>query len=299
MTSDADATARAYLLGELSGDGEAAIEQALLVDRDLLDLVRQVEHDLVDDYLAGSLATMDRDRFERYYLASAPHRNRVAVARVLFKQGDALRRSITAHEIGDSEPRAQADGSAGWLSRIAQALGPRPATFAWVGAVAVVLLAAIWALVPWSATDRTTTPRVAGTPAPPERPATPPEEPRHPSEPTIEPARMALVLPAIITRSRTQTTRLVAPEGVTLVDLLLEGTAPGLANAAAEIVTADGVVVWSGSSASPSSSHASSPHVAVVTVPAERLRPDDYILTITDRNAQVLGRYVFRVSSAQ
>jgi hypothetical protein len=299
MTSDPDATARAYLLGELSDEGEAAIEQALLVDRDLLALVHQVEHDLVDDYVAGSLATEDRDRFEQYYLASAPHRSRVAVARALFEHGDAIERAVTAREDRESGPRAAARSDAGWLSRTAQTLGLRPVIVAWIGAVVIAAVAATWVLAPWRDTDRATLPRAADTPATPGGATTPPTEGPQPARPTTEPARIGLVLPAIITRSRTQTPRLVVPEGVAFVDLLLEGSTPRLANAAAELVTADGDVVWSGSSAPPSSSQASSPLVATVTVPAERLRPDDYILTLSDRNAQVLGRYVFRVSSAQ
>lgn len=301
MTSDTDATARAYLLGELSDEGEEAIEQALLVDRDLLDLVHEVEHDLVDDYVAGSLAAADRDRFERYYLASAAHRSRVAVARALFEHGDAVERGVTAREDAESGPRAATSSDAGRLARGVQVFGLRPMMLAWVGAVAVVVMGAIWVLAPWRAADRAASPRVADVPATPGGTTTPipPEERRQPAGPTIEPARIALVLPAIVTRSRTQTPRLVVPEGVAFVDLLLEGSTSGLARAAAELVTADGAVVWSGSSAPPSSSRASSPHVAMVTVPAERLRPDDYILTLSDRNAQVLGRYVFRVSSAQ
>ncbi len=288
MTSDA-ATARGYLLGELSDERSAVLEQAVLVDRDLLGLVEQVEHDLIDDYVDNRLPAADRVRFEQHYLVSAQHRDRVAVARALLGQ----ERNVTIDAA--PAPAVVTSGKDQWFARLARALGVRPRAPGWAATVVVLAIAGAVAVTQWRSAppDRANVPAIATTPSTPDdrAPAT---------ERVAAPMRVAVVLPAISTRSRAETTpRVTVSSEVAFVDLLLEGTQSGLTAAAAEIRSVDDRVVWTGASAPPSLEYTAMPHAALVSVPAGRVPPDDYILTMTGDKQEVLGRYFFRVAAGQ
>jgi hypothetical protein len=71
---------RRYLLGELAEADQAALEQELLINRSKFEQVWAVENELVDSYARGEMSRADRKRFERHYLASPLHRERVAIA---------------------------------------------------------------------------------------------------------------------------------------------------------------------------------------------------------------------------
>jgi anti-sigma factor RsiW len=84
MAADYDETEiRRYLLGELDEEPSAALERDYFAREDLFDRVWAAENDIVDEYLSGRLSAHQRDRFERHYLASPGHRDRVAAARAL------------------------------------------------------------------------------------------------------------------------------------------------------------------------------------------------------------------------
>jgi anti-sigma factor RsiW len=74
---------RAYLLGTLDEGQAQALETAYFADSALSDDVRAVEETLIDDYLSDTLPARDRAAFERHYLATPGHQQRVATARVL------------------------------------------------------------------------------------------------------------------------------------------------------------------------------------------------------------------------
>lgn len=59
-----------YLLGMLSEDEAAGIEQRYFVDRNFFLQVRAAERRLVEDYLDGSLNRADRRQFQRHYLGA-------------------------------------------------------------------------------------------------------------------------------------------------------------------------------------------------------------------------------------
>jgi hypothetical protein len=81
--TDADGSARAYLLGELSPEQEEAFEQRFASDDGLFAAVEAEEEELIDDYVGGRLAPALRERFEARLLASPAQRQRVAFARAL------------------------------------------------------------------------------------------------------------------------------------------------------------------------------------------------------------------------
>lgn len=78
-----------YLLGELSEDEQAALEEQYVADPRIFDAVAMVENDLVDDYVRGKLPPESRERFERLYFAHPQRRDRVRFAAALLARVDA------------------------------------------------------------------------------------------------------------------------------------------------------------------------------------------------------------------
>src|SRR6478609_7227740 len=74
---------RRYLLGAATEQEAEAIEIEYIRREPALDRVAAIEEELIEDFLAGDLAPSDRDRFERVYLASPVHRQRVDTIRRL------------------------------------------------------------------------------------------------------------------------------------------------------------------------------------------------------------------------
>lgn len=79
---------RDYLLGTLPESEQTVLEQALLNDRKKFDEARAVETDLVDRYVRNRLSANERTQFERHYLASPLHRERVAIAEAMLAEFD-------------------------------------------------------------------------------------------------------------------------------------------------------------------------------------------------------------------
>jgi hypothetical protein len=72
QTNQSDKTRR-YLLGQLSDNERATLEERLLVDPSFYEELAIAEDELVDDYLTNDLSSEDREQFERYFL-QAPDR---------------------------------------------------------------------------------------------------------------------------------------------------------------------------------------------------------------------------------
>src|SRR5215470_3409655 len=72
-----------YLLGDLSQEEQAQIEDRAFADPDYLVVLQAVEVDLIDAYVNGELSAAERRRFERQFLVSPERRKKVAFARDL------------------------------------------------------------------------------------------------------------------------------------------------------------------------------------------------------------------------
>jgi len=70
-----------FLLGDLPAAERATVEARLFEDRGFLDEMLAVTDDLIDAYLAGSLAPPDAARFETHFLAVRRHRERFELLR--------------------------------------------------------------------------------------------------------------------------------------------------------------------------------------------------------------------------
>ena len=72
-----------YLLGELSEEQQIEIEDRAFADKNYLASITTVENDLIDEYVRNELSGVERQRFEKRFLASAERRKRVEFARAL------------------------------------------------------------------------------------------------------------------------------------------------------------------------------------------------------------------------
>jgi hypothetical protein len=70
-----------FLLGDLPAPERETLEARLFEDRGFLDEILAVTDDLIDAYLAGSLAPPDAARFEAHFLAAPRHRERFELMR--------------------------------------------------------------------------------------------------------------------------------------------------------------------------------------------------------------------------
>jgi hypothetical protein len=86
-----------YLLGELSEADQTSVEEQFITDSEVDALLREVENDLIADYIRGRLESRERERFEGHYMASPANRQRVRTAEVLLSwidQNETTQRSI-------------------------------------------------------------------------------------------------------------------------------------------------------------------------------------------------------------
>jgi len=87
-TTEHDERTIRYLLGDLPETEQTAVEQEYFVDQEKFEEVWATENDLVDGYVRGRLSRRERELFERNYLQSPKHCERVAVARKLLEAAD-------------------------------------------------------------------------------------------------------------------------------------------------------------------------------------------------------------------
>lgn len=265
---------RRYLLGDLPESEANSLEQQYFTDSEAFDQVWAVENDLVDDYVAGRLAAGDRGRFERRYLASPRHRERVATARALRAAGAASPRPRAIPVLGWSLAAALLLGLAGWL---------------------------------WQSSSPDA-PRMAARPteaAPTEPPSPAPAASAKPVQPSLRPtATLTFALSPILVRGSSPSPELRIAPGTEEILLQLEGDgseAPGGwgRQLTVTVRTVEGEPIWKGQ-ARVASAAGHPNRLATVRLPAARFPPGDYILTLSAADAPGreadLRKYYFRVA---
>ena len=124
-----------YLLGELSENQQVELEDRAFEDPVLLSNITAVEHDLIDEYVAGLLRGERRERFESHFLASAERREKVAFARAL--------KDVVVQDASRETGRAKVDRPPFFASFFT--FLSRPAVgYAFVAWSAVLLIASAW-----------------------------------------------------------------------------------------------------------------------------------------------------------
>ena len=124
-----------YLLGELSEKQQVELEDRAFEDPVLLSNITAVEHDLIDDYVAGQIRAARLERFESHFLASAERRKKVAFARAL--------KDVIPEGQSRETARDKVQGRSFFASFFA--FLTRPATaYAFAASVLVLVIAAVW-----------------------------------------------------------------------------------------------------------------------------------------------------------
>lgn len=72
-----------YLLNQLSPAEQEEIEDRYIADAEYFEHICAVEDDLIEDYLAGALPTLERQRFQQVYFGSPERRKRLELAQNL------------------------------------------------------------------------------------------------------------------------------------------------------------------------------------------------------------------------
>ncbi len=133
-----------YLLGELSEQEQAQLEESYFTDDALFERFLAVKDDLIDAYARGDLAGEKRERFEQHFLASRPRQQRVEEAKGFI-------RAVTAASTNAATVSADgfAQSSHTWCRQfISSVFSLRPMVLR--GALAALLLVALggsWVLV--------------------------------------------------------------------------------------------------------------------------------------------------------
>lgn len=270
-----EAAYRRYLLGLMPEAEAEALEETYFARPEVLERVRGVEDDLLDDYAASRLEPAERAAFERRYLASGPLRERVAAARALRLAATQRRTSRVA------APR--------WRIPLGLAAG------------LLLVILAVW-LLPRPPLRSIASAPSAGPPAtPPPRSASIAPGPSLPAAGSASSRLVVLALSPVLLRGQGGPRPLRVPDGTELIELELEGdrslVPPSASALEAAIETVEGTEVWRGRA--PRTRGEARPSViATARVPAAALARGDYLLTLSVPGAAegTVHRYFFRVT---
>ncbi|MBS1812932.1 MAG: hypothetical protein JST84_32500 [Acidobacteria bacterium] len=304
---------RRYLLGDLPEADQLALEQKYFAESELFEQVWAAENELVDEYVRGSLRGNDRTFFERNYLTSPKHQERVATARLLLHAADA---SLSE----DAHPAKQeTKAHSSWWENLMSFL--TPPQLVWGGALALLLLAfGVWfyTRVPQSPEIQVAGGKTAPTIIVPEGPVPATPQPtgaatasatplpmssiRQPS-PTISPATnkevpsiLAFALVGAGIRGGSRVQRLAIPEGTKQVRLQMPLDGEDYSRYQVQVRTVDSKEVFRQTSLSPSASKKS----VAALIPATKLSSGDYVVTLSglsqSGDLEEVNKFYFRVS---
>lgn len=128
-----------YLLGELSEQEQASLEERYFSDPLVFNEVLQVESDLVDAFSRGQLSTQMRERFEKSYLKHPSRRNRVEFAKALTTRID--EKEELRHRVEQKTRRS-------WWQSLLAVGGDRPKLrFAMALVAVLIVLSGAWIVV--------------------------------------------------------------------------------------------------------------------------------------------------------
>lgn len=132
-----------YLLGELSEQEQLQFEGKYFGDDDWFEQLLAIEDELIDDYVQGQLSQRERERFEKYFLTTPQHRERVEFAKAL--------QQYAAEEQKENAPASVAPSPKSdpwWRSMLNFLLTPHPVLQpAFATAVVVMMLGSAWLFV--------------------------------------------------------------------------------------------------------------------------------------------------------
>lgn len=124
---------RRYLLGDLPEAEQLALEAGFFADANLLEQMQDIETDLVDEYVRGALSNAERQQFERHYLTTPAHRERVAFARELL---------LAANK--QTLPQSVQPKTSIWETLLASLRAPQFAFGAAISAAVLLIAGTVW-----------------------------------------------------------------------------------------------------------------------------------------------------------
>ena len=302
---------RRYLLGELSEQEQATLEEKYFRDRNVFNQVLQVESELVDAYARGQLSTEIRERFEQSYLKHPSRRNRVEFARALTTRIDEREKSLARTE--------QSAFQISWKQKLFAAfVGPRPA---WRFAMALVILLIAIAGVWWWRQQQREAAQIQAreqqqqrereqpapqqpleTPKPEERVAQTPAEVPQPSpgsntNPAPSIVSLALTVGSVRSAESRSTQTLIIPRDTTQAQILLNLKDDSFVRYRVSLQRIGGSEIFTQSNLRPRKTKAGARFI--FTVPTRQLISGDYALTLSgiNPNGEVddLSKSLFRV----
>jgi hypothetical protein len=248
------ARARRYLLGQATEEERSALELEYFHSDEAVDRIAAAEDDLIEDYLSDRLDPVERGSFERDYLAARNHRRRVETIRQLLA----------------STSRTEPGPAMDW-SRQRLAL-----------AAALVLFAAgsLWVFTSSRGERGVVVEKSSPTVSTPPRSAAPSRPDQPPTTAPAAPRVFAVSISPVTVRSAAGAPAVIVPAGTDIVALSLEGEPDGRTGAGGRgsIRTVSGDEIWQG----PATVRGDLPAgvIARLDVPAARLPPDDYVVTL-------------------
>jgi hypothetical protein len=300
---------RHYLLGGLPESEAAVLEQEFFADDEKFEQMWEAENNLVDGYVRGRLSPEDRERFERHYLASPVHRQRVAVARNLIEKADMSKASAIAPELS-------------WRAKLFEKFHISPARWRFAMAAAMLLLAAggLWLLVDRAqlrdelarikaesearrSSQQSLADQVAAAQAEREELASELERLQaerdallqQPAQ-TPRPAIFSFLLSPVLIRSSGDPQTLTIPMRADVVHLQMKVERGDARRFQVNVRTVEGRQAWK-QMIGPQTNGARA--LVTARIPASRLATGDYILTLTaidsTGSAEEVNRYFFRV----
>ena len=306
-TTEHDERTIRYLLGDLPETEQTAVEQEYFVDQEKFEEVWATENDLVDRYVRGRLSRRERELFERNYLQSPKHRERVAISRKLLEAADSQEaESVVAPRV---IPPAQ--------SRLMEILnGLRRPQFLLPATAFLLLLSAL----SWTALERSRLNEELGR----ARSQLSDQQRREreiagqlaaereqsgrlkseldrlletlaPKPPQSRPSLLSFLLRPILSPrgGSADQQQITIPRGTDLVRLRMEIAKGDSRRFQASIRAVGGSQVWSQRSIKPGSG------AIAVNVPADKLPMNDYILTLSATTStgetEEINRYAFRI----
>lgn len=285
---------RRYLLGDLPEREQLQLEEAYFANHETFEQVWDWENDLVDSYVRGQLTKQERDLFERNYLTTPKHQQRVAVARNLVQAAD-VSLAPTREIVTEASP-------SWWANFLAFFSVPQ---MAWGGAVALLLLTlgGWWLFRPTgeepiarvTPQPSATASPIVTTPSP--VPATSPvAQPSPQVSPTAQPAVPAILALALggALRKSGDVQPLAIPRGTKQVRLQLPLDGEAYPNYQIKLRSVAGAAVLT------QTASAANKKAVTVLVPASKLSPGDYILTLSgvtsSNETEELQQHLLRVT---
>ena len=266
-----------YLLGEIAGDEQAAIERRYLEDEDLFVRLRAVETELIEDYWHGRLAADARRRFEAHYLSAPVRRERAAFVKSLMDYASRSETPATGPHPADAAPRRDAPA----------ALWARAAVWASLVVVVGGSLLAIW--------QSRSGPR-PGLPVS-QAPSARPEAPTGGRVATAERPRPDLdawtrLMPGRARSAEGGTVTIPADSGSIKLQLELPRQGPG--QYVPVLQNADGHELWRAPASG--AERGTRDWAVFVEIPRAALAAGDYVLSLKAADPEAAAEYFFRVA---